>query len=153
MSMVNFKDAESLEDKIYYVDLKEDISFKTVKGQVVTNGINEKMFGETKVFSIGLKLTDQLVLPLLAEVLDLPAEYEVRPFLKNELLFLKLRQRGGKFAFASDIPMNVNNVSKIAINRLQTIQVEIIVKAYVDTIGKVAGYMFDIVKVNTKNIK
>ena len=128
----------------------------TLKGTVFTNGVNVAHF-DSAMHSLGVAFESSFLDTLdesLKSILGLPDTITIRPFMKKyetqNVAYLKLKHKDGKYRFTSDIAMNQKKPEKIALIKGQEIAVEIKPMAYVNFKESFAGVSIEVVKIVTK---
>ena len=128
-----------------------------LKGEIVTNGINVASFDQN-VHSLGLSLSDpedlenlqELTKPFSHIFTDFPEDWEVKDLLRNDVLYLKLKTKDGKYRFKSDIKMDPENPKKVGIARSDTVEVKVEVQAYINFKQQSGGFFLDVLDIKTK---
>lgn len=129
----------------------------TLKGEVVTDGINVAAFDKT-VHSLGISLTDSedleslrdLVDPFSHTFADFPTSWEVKELLRGDVLYLKLKSKDGQYRFKSDIKMDPENPKKCNLSRKDVIEVKVEMQAYINFKDRFGGFFFDVLEMKTK---
>jgi hypothetical protein len=129
-------------------------SFKLVLvGELTTEGIHTNDYGH----SIGIVLEDAQDAKMLEELSNLfaltmtevPKDFEIKPVLRNGTLYLKMKEKNGKYVANCDISINPKNPKK-GLERGQPVHVEVDIKAYLNFKSKIAGFYFPIISIKTK---
>lgn len=117
-----------------------------LKGVVTTEGIHYSE--EYKNYTIGLDLLEKADLDRLAEIEETlfaqtvtsPDEYDLVSFLKNGKIYLKLKEKGGKFTFTTNLKKLLpKKYAEAPIQRDQKLTVRVDATLYVNYKDKKSG--------------
>lgn len=158
-SLTNDVDVATLEnqEKIVYSTIKVGKKPLRVvlRGELATDGINSKAFGNNVTYSFGLKLADEADTSALNSIIsDLIAveEYETKPIVQDDdRMFIKLpvAKSGLKFSTKINIKYDFKKLDEIDLYRGQDVEVYADVGAWYNIVdGKpTAGMMLKATKV------
>jgi hypothetical protein len=129
----------------------------TLKGEVVTDGINVASF-DKNVHSLGLALSDHEDLEILKDQADVfahvftsfPDDWEVKDLIKGDVLYLKLKTKDGQYRFKTDIKMDPENPKKCNLTRKDVVEVKAEMQAYINFKDKFGGFFLDVLEIKTK---
>lgn len=129
-----------------------------LRGDIITNGVNAGMYGQ----SLGLRLSDPQDTEALKKFQQLALGWTnfqvnastdisqvVRPLIKGDAIFLKLRQKGDQYRFTSDIPMDPATPGP---HPARGTAVEIVTEFsfYLNTKDDFSGFIVDLISLKTK---
>lgn len=129
-----------------------------LKAELTTDGINVANF-ESKVHTIGVTFTDMRDKILLEKMYDLEVatlypyndRFEELTNVKNQnVLYLKLKQRNGKYKTTCDVPLDPANPQNSGLYRNQPVDLELEIQYYFNFKDKKAGIYFDLTSIKTK---
>lgn len=129
-----------------------------IKGELSTDGINVGKFESGESHSIGVLFTDSADMVLYKKLYELetllfgmlPSDWSTTNVKESDVLYLKLKQRDGKYRAQSDIRWDPKEPKKSGLSRNQPVDIQVEIQLYFNYKEKKAGIYLDLVSLKTK---